>query len=490
MKIDTQILDTHQAKINVTVETDQFESAKQRAAKQLSKKYKIAGFRPGKAPYAVVVKHLGEGAVAEQAIEHLVDEIYPQAIKEAEINPYGPGSLEEIPEMDPPTFHFLVPLAPEVELPDYRQIRVEFETKDVTEEDIQKILDNIRESQATIEPVERAIEEGDMVYVVLSGERKGEEDPEKKQLIEERRFPLIVEKKDSDQTNEYPFPGFSRELIGLNAGDEKTIEHKFEKDYEYEDLRGVTGVYSVKVDEIKGRSLPDVTDEFAQSLGEYENVEALKDEIKNSLKEQFEADQTSEYDDKIMEQLVDGSTIKYPPQMLEDEINDFIHDLEHKLANQGLNIDSYLTSRSITMEELREEVKESAESRMKRGLILMEIANAEEIQISPEEIDSRVRNTLDEVTKYYSEKEAKRLGSGENLQNLINRIASDEIINNTLQRIRDIAMGKEIEKETVEEEVEEESETAEVAESKTPEPDVEIEAQVEAEQEEQTEETE
>lgn len=488
MKIDTEILETHQAKLHVTVEPDQFESAKQRAAKQLSKKYKIAGFRPGKAPYAVVVKHLGEGAITEQAIEHLIDEIYPKAIEESNISPYGPGSLEEIPEMDPPTFEFLVPLAPEVELPAYREMRVEFESKEVTEEDIQKILDNIRESQATIEPVDRAIKEGDMVYIVLNGERKDEEDEEKKKLVEERRYPLIIEKKDSDTTSEYPFPGFSRKLIGLKAGDEKAIEHKFKKDYEFEDLQGVTGVYTAKIEEVKGRTLPEVTDEFAKSLGEYETVDALLEEIKNSLTEQFEADQTEAYDDKIMEELLEGTKIKYPPQMLEDEINDFIHGLEHQLENQGLNMDVYLTSRSMTFEELREEVKDSAESRMKRSLILMEIANVENIQISAKEIDTRVRNTLDEVTKYYSEQEAKRLGSGENLQNLINRIATDEVINHTLERIRDIAMGKEIKEDSVEEEApEEELETSRVVEGAgietTPEPAAEVEETVEVEEE-------
>jgi trigger factor len=490
LKIDTEILESHQAKLNVVVDSEKFENAKRRAAKQLSKKYKIAGFRPGKAPYAVVVKHLGDGAIAEQAIEHLIDEIYPQAIKDAEIDPYGPGSLEEMPELDPPTFQFLVPLAPEVSLSDYKELRVEFETKEVQEEDIQKVLDNIRESQATIEPVERAIEEGDMVYVVLNGERKGEDDPEKKPLLEERRYPLIIEKEDSDQSTEYPFEGFSRKLIGLNAGDENTLEHKFSDDYEFEDLQGVTAVYNVKIEEVKGRSLPEITDEFAQSLGEYENAEALLEEIKNSLTEQFESDQTTAYDDKVMEQLVEGAEIKYPPQMLENEINDFIHDLEHQLASQGLDIDLYLKSRSITMEELREEVSENAESRMKRGLILMEIANAEEIKVSPEEIDSRVRNTLDEVTKYYSEQEAKRLGSGENLQNLINRIASDEIINRTLQRIRDIAMGKELEEDEAEDSIEEEIEPAEVEEEIAVEEPAEVEAAAEVEEETKQEEAE
>ena len=183
-------------------------------------------------------------------------------------------------------------------------------------------------------------------------------------------------------------------------------------------------------------------DAFAKSVGNYETVAALHEEIKQTLTEQFESEQLSEYDSQIIDLLIEKSNIKYPPQMLEDEIDDFIHDLEHQLSHQGLTIDLYLKSRSIEMEGLREEVKENAESRMKRGLILMEVANDAKITIPTEEINERVQKTIQEVAAYYSEEEANRLGSGANLENLRSRIATDEIISRTLKKLRDIAMGK------------------------------------------------
>lgn len=441
MNINTEFLDTHEAKLTVVVDPENLEGAKRRAARQLAKKYKIPGFRPGKAPFAVVQKHLGEGAITEQAIGNLIDEVYPKAIEEANINPYGPGSLEEMSSMDPLTFEFKVPLVPEVELSEYQDIRIEFESKEVQDENIQEVINNLRESQATIEAVERPIEEGDMVYITLSGEKKGEEDPEKKVLLEDRRYPVIIEKEDAKQESEYPFPGFSRKLIGLSVGDKKSFQNTFKKDYEFEELQGVTGIYKVSVEEVKGRSLPEVNDDFAKSVGNYETVEALETEIRQTLAEQFESEQLSEYDSQIIDTLVENSKIKYPPQMLEDEIDDFIHDLEHQLAQQGLNIDLYLKSRSLEMSELRDEVRERAEARMKRGLILMEVANAEQISIPPEEIAERVQKTIQEVAAYYSEEEANRLGSGANLQNLRSRIATDEIISRTLKKLRNIAMG-------------------------------------------------
>ncbi|MEJ2757678.1 MAG: trigger factor [Anaerolineales bacterium] len=465
MKLDTEFLDTHEAKLTVTVETDQFEGAKRKAAKQLAKKYKIPGFRPGKAPYAVIVKHLGEGSITEQAISNLIDEIYPKAIEEAEVSPYGPGSLEEMASLEPPTFEFKVPLAPEIELPEYKDLRVEFNSKEVTDENIQEVIENLRDSQATIADVDRPVEEGDMVYIVLSGTRKGEKDPEKKELIEERRYPVIVEKKDADQESEYPFPGFSRKLIGLSIGDKKTFQHTFKDDYEFEDLRGVTGMYKVSVEEIKGRSLPVVDDDFAKSVGNYETLEDLKSDIQKTLIEQFESEQISSYESEVMDKLVANAAIKYPPQMLEDEIDDFIHDLEHQLSHQGLNIDLYLKSRNLEMADLRDEVKEQAENRMKRGLILMEVANLENITIPNEEIDQRVERTIQEVAAYYTQEEANRLGSGANLESLRNRIATDEVISRTLKLLRETAMGITQEEESTAEEpeIEADSDTSQEA---------------------------
>ncbi len=458
MNTNTEILDSHEAKLTVTVEPEKFDTAKKQAARQLSKKHKIPGFRPGKAPFAVVVKHLGEGAVNEHAIGNLIDELYPIAIQEAEIDPYGPGSLDDMPALDPPTFEFRVPLAPVVTLGEYREIRIDFESRPVTDEDIQKVIDNLRESQATVEPVERAAEEGDMVYITLSGTRKGEEDPETKVLLEERRYPVIIEKADADEASEYPFPGFSRKLIGLKAGDSKSIQYTFKDDAELEDLRGVTGIYKVAVEEIKGRKLPEITDEFAKSVGNFENVDALLAEIRNTLTEQYEAEQISEHENKVLDEILSGSEIKYPPQMLEDEIDDFIHDLEHQLSQQGLTIDLYLKSRGVDLPALRDEVRERAENRMKRGLIIMEVANQESIIAPTEEIDRRLQATLREVAMYYSEEDAQTLSTGTNLANLRNRIATDEIIKGTIQRLRNLAMG--IQEEEEEEENPKTQETA------------------------------
>jgi len=307
LKIETQPQDNHELKMTVEVETEVLETAKRKAAKKIAKKVKIPGFRPGKAPYNRVLSFAGEAAVLDDAFNILIEEIYPQVLEQEDIKPYGPGSLENVVSMDPPVFEFKVPLAPEVTLGDYRSVRVDFENKEVQEEDIQSVLDNLLEQQATIEESDQPAKEGDMVYVVLSGDRK-EPDEEKGMLIEERRFPVLIEKKDADESNEWPFPGFSRKLLATNVGDEKTLEYSFPEDYQFKDLQNIEAVYQIKVDEIKGRILPELNDEFAKLVGEFETVEELTNTIKENIQQRYDEENRVEFETKIIEEILKDSS--------------------------------------------------------------------------------------------------------------------------------------------------------------------------------------
>ncbi|MCK4898867.1 MAG: trigger factor family protein, partial [Anaerolineales bacterium] len=196
MNIDSVPLEDHQVKITVEVDPDSFESSKRRAARKLSKRAKIPGFRPGKAPYPVIVRHIGESVILEEAVEITIDEIYPKVIEEAEIEPYGPGTLEGIPEMDPPTFEFIVPLRATVELGDYQSIRFPYELEDITDNDVDDVINNLREQQAVIEPVERSAQEGDLVTVRVNALRTQIEEDEDPKLIDNRSIPIVIEAED------------------------------------------------------------------------------------------------------------------------------------------------------------------------------------------------------------------------------------------------------------------------------------------------------
>jgi trigger factor len=443
LKIDQKPLEDHQIHLTVEVDSDRLQDARRRAARQIAKRVKVPGFRPGKAPYNVIEKQVGPEAIEDEAMDIVLDDVYPQVIEETGIKPWGPGTLEKVnEEVEPRVFEFRVPLSPVVTLGDYQKVRIKAKTKKVTQADIDKVLENLRSQQATLEPVERAAQEGDMVTAMVSGERDEADENGHTTILPERSYPIVIEKADSDtENNEWPFPGFSRKLLGMKAGDEKTFKHKYAKDSEFEELQGASATFKVQVEGIKDRVLPELTDEFAQSMGDYETMDALLEEIKTSLEDNFASEQQDEYENAIVDKLLEDAEIKYAPQMLKHEIDHYIEDLGPQLARQGMDIDSYLKSREMDMDALRDEVLPNVEARLKRSLLLMQVAEVEEIQLKNAELEMLVQERIGEIQRMLSEQDAQRVLSGENLQGLINRTMSQEIVRRTLERLRAIASG-------------------------------------------------
>ena len=437
MKIETQFLEDHQAKLTVEVEPDQMEEMKRRAANKLSRRVKIPGFRPGKAPYPVIQRTVGEAAIVEEALDLLVEDIYPKVIKEAKIEPYGPGKLENVASMEPVTLVFVIPLDAEVTLGDYRSMRKPYEPKPVTDQDVADAIKELQERQALVEPVERAAQEGDVVTVRLSGERK--EDEENKVLLSERSIPVIIRSADKD---EWLFAGFSKNFIGLMAGAEGSVEHTFPADSEHEELQGVTAEFRYAIENVKSRTLPDLDEAFAKSLGDFETVEALRDNVRTALEVQSKAAYNETYDNEIIEETIESSQFIYPPQMLDTEIDQAIKDLENRLNQQSLDMDIYLKSRNKDLDGLREELIPSAEKRLKRGLVLFELGKVEDIQIKQEELEAEAINTFEYLQRSLPERDARRLTNRNIRDNVLNNVMVDMMTRKTIERLRDIFSGK------------------------------------------------
>jgi trigger factor len=436
LKIETQFLEDHQAKLIVEVEPEQMEEMKRRAALKLSRRVKIPGFRPGKAPYPVIVRTIGDATIIEEALEILVEDIYPKVIKEAEIEPYGPGKLEKVASMEPLTLEFVVPLDARVTLGDYRSMRKSYEPKPVTDQDVEDSIKELQERQALVEPVDRAAEEGDVVTVRLSGERK--DDADNKVLFAERSVPVIIRSGDKD---EWLFNGFSKNFIGLLAGAEGIIEHTFPADSEHDELQGVPAEFHYTVENVKSRTLPQVDDEFAKSLGDFETVEALRENVRTALEAQAKAAYNETYDNEIIDQTIESTQFQYPPQMLDNEIDQAIKDLENRLNQQGLDIDIYLKSRNKDMEGLREELKPVAEKRLKRALVLFELGKLEDIQIKQEELETEAVNTFDYLQRSLPERDARRLTNRNIRDNVLSNVMVDMMTRKTVERLRDIFSG-------------------------------------------------
>lgn len=454
LKIESQSRDDHQVKLVVEFENEIFEAAKHQAARKLAGRIKIPGFRPGKAPYAIVLRQVGEPALAEEAIEIIIKEQYPKIIEESGIHPYSFGQLENIQKTDPLTLEFAVPLDPEVKLGDYSSMHRPYEPKPVGEDEIEEVLDNLRDRHAVLEPVDRTAGEGDVVTVNLAGERLNPDEGQDATLIPKNSYQFLVRPTAKPNEDEWPFPGFSSYLIGMAAGDETNITHIFPEDYLYESLRDATARYSLKVEDVKSRQVPELDDDFAKTIGEYVDLAALISDIRQGLEQQATQDYNDQYDEAVFEELIAQSTIKYPPQMLELEQNNIIDNLKHRLEQQGTDFDLYLKTRNLDLDGLKEEARPVAEKRIERSLILLEISRLENIQVSEEELQTETVHMLQSLNQSLSPEEARRLTDKRIMDNLVGNVMLDLLQKQSLERLRGIVSGSYHPEETVEPAVE------------------------------------
>ena len=384
MNLEKSILDDHQARVVVEVSPDRVQAARQRAARKLASRGKIPGFRPGKAPYDVIVRYYGEAAVYDQAVDLLVDEVYPEMLKEAGLEPAAAGSLEKVEGDESPKFTFKVPLSPEVTLGDYHSLRLPYEFQEPGPERLEEALTELRQAYATTETVEREAAEGDYLIVDIRSEH-----------TELARTDLPVMIRPGEQADEAPFSGFSRALIGMKAGDARTLHHDFPADTALASLAGKSVDLEVTVKTVRSVTLPPLDDGFGKVVGKYETLDALKE----ALAKEIEARARSEYEDDYYARLVDAlrkdATIKYASQTLEHEAEHVVKDMGRRLAQQGLDLETYYKMRNTDAAKfLEDEAKPVASRRLERSLILDEVARREKIEVDNEALDEEFNSTL------------------------------------------------------------------------------------------------
>ena len=445
MKIEKELLDDHQVQLTVEVEADVMEANKRRAARQIAKRGKIPGFRPGKAPYDVIVRNYGEAAIVEQAIDILVDEIYPKVLEEAEIKPAAAGSLENIEELDPPKLIFKVPLAPEINLGDYRSIRLKYKFSPPGKKELDNALKEMQQMYATTKTVERAAEMGDYVLVDVKGERaKPKDEEDRSAALSRNGYALVV--REEAQDDEWPYPGFSKELVGMNPNESKTVKHKYPKDDPDESLQGETVNFEVTLKTVRAMILPELDDEFAKTTGQYETL----DELEEALKKELEFRAQNEYDDEYYVELIDkikaGATIKYPPQVVEHEAEHVLEDMQNRLAQQGLELETYFKMQQTTQEKfMEEEARPVAIKRLERSLIMDQLAREEKIEVNDEDLQNEFGQTMTEM-QYQGLDFNKVKGGRQGQQKVAEAIAMQSanrlMTRRVLERIKAIATGE------------------------------------------------
>jgi len=467
LNIETQINENHQAVIKVAVPKEKLERKKRQAARKLSRNISIPGFRPGKAPYHMVARYVGEAKIVEEAIDALLDEIYPQAIEESGIEPFGPGRVETLSLEGDPKFEFLVPLTPEVQLGDYRSIRKPFELPGIDDDQVNQFIQSIRERHADREPADRPAAIGDLVEVHIVAEFVEDEDDEqadgdeKKYLDDE--LPFIIR---DPQHDHWPFDGFTQHLIGLKKGDEKTLTYTYPPDHEIEKLQGKTVTFELAVIQVYSLNLPEMDNALAKEIAGVDTVDEMQKSIREYLELESETSYKDEYLDEIVDEILQTAEVKYPPDIVEEEIELLIERLKARLASQGLDFDTYLKTREIDEEEVKEEFRPLAEDRVKRSLVLLEIAAQEKIEVDPERVRQEVDETLQSLNARFPAEELRRYMNDDRLRGLVMNTYNNIMIENTLARLLEIATGEQEAKETAMET--EETEEAEETTSEQP----------------------
>ena len=405
----------------------------ERSYRRVVSRLNIPGFRRGRAPRHIVESMMGRTALLQEALEFMVPETLDKVLQDEEVSAFGEPSIE-VTELEPVSFTATVPLEPTVDLAGYREIRVETEPVEVTDEEVDGVLDRVREEQAVWEPVERAAEYGDRLNLNVLG------------MMDEE---TVVEDEDVEyipnEENVLPFPGFAPNLVGLSEDDEGEFTVTVPEDYPREQYAGKDIQFTVSVLSVKEKSLPELDDEFAKSVGDgFDDLEALRSSIRESLTSQAENAARNDLEQKSLEALCDVAVVNASPLLYERELEAMQADRERMLRQQGLDLPTYLRFMGKSADEFLDEMRPNAERRLVSALVMRKLAEVEEIEISDEDIQSETDRLLD-LSSGDEEQDESNLNS---LREFLGSESTRDNIRSTLhsrrvmERLTDIAQGK------------------------------------------------
>jgi len=383
VNVTTETRDNRQLLLTIEVPQDRVDAALAQAARRLSQKYKIPGFRPGKAPRDVVERMVGKQALLEEVVDDLGPKVYKEALDTHNIEPYGMGEMEDF-SLEPMVFKMVVPLAPMVELGDYKSLRVPSIAPAVDEHEVEHQLEHIRDNNAIVGPVgDDAVAEANMIATVdIEGTVDGESFISRQENATINLYPPL----DRDEE----MLDFSAPIIGMKSGEDRTFTLPVPDTERYEQFRGKTAEFQVHLHRLQKRELPALDDALAQTVGDYETIDALKDEIRSELLSAAKRQTEDQYSDECIGALVKQATIEFAPQMIKSEVEELVERTERRIKQQKMTMQDYLEALGKTDEQYREELKPTAEIRLKRGLALSELVKRENLSVSDEEVEQQI----------------------------------------------------------------------------------------------------
>ncbi|MFW6377996.1 MAG: trigger factor [Bacillota bacterium] len=388
MEVKQERLEDNKVRLDVEVDIDEVNQALEQAYKKVRKEVSLPGFRKGKVPRKVLEANYGKEVLHKDALDILIPANYQKALEEAEIEPISEPEFEDfyIAEDEPATFTAVVEVKPEVELGDYTGYDVEREEVEVTEEDIMAILNRQQEEQSQLVSVDRdEVQEGDHVIIDFEG------------FVDGEAFPGGSAEEFTLEIGSGQFiPGFEEQLIGKEVSDEPyEIEVTFPEEYQAEDLAGQDAVFEVTLKEIKVKELPELDDEFAKDVSDFDTLAEYKEDIENRLKEQKENQSKRNLENEIIEKVAEAAEVEVSEQLIENELDQMMQQMAQNLQQQGIDMEDYFKYMGSSQEEWRAENREQAADRAKNNLVLEAIAEKEEIEVTDEEIEDKLKEIAD-----------------------------------------------------------------------------------------------
>jgi len=376
---------------NIELGAEEFEKAVQNAYLKNRNKFNIPGFRKGKAPRKIIELNYGDGVFYDEALNSILPKAYEEAIERFKFEPVDNPEIdiESIEKGKPVIISVEVTVKPEVKLGDYKNIEVEKVEYNVTEEDVERELKTVQEMNARIiDASDRETKEGDILIIDYKGFVDGEQfegGTAEKQRLEIGSKTFI--------------PGFEEQLIGKKKGDAVKINVTFPEDYFEENLKGKEATFEVVIHEVKEKQLPELDDEFAKDVSEFDTLEEYKNHIKEELEKNAKNREKIEFENKVIEKVVDSSEVDIPEVMIEHQIEHEIEEFNYRLKMQGLDLEKYLQLTGSKLEDLKEQLKPIAEKRVKTELVFEAIGKAENIVATDEDIDLE----LEKIAKEYKQ---------------------------------------------------------------------------------------
>lgn len=454
MNIQTELLENSIARMTVQITPQLLEDAQKRAAVELSKKIRIPGFRPGKAPYNLVAKTLGGAAILEEAVDMLINEVYPKALMQTDLEPYDAGTVEGF-DVETLTFKFLLPVQPTVDLGDYLNLNVEEDEREpITDEKLDDMLQQLRQERAKSEPVEGEIAEGMTVTVTIHSEfADGEErpeaqdaradDPQELQEEQEEATPSFYKGDSFIHQHGYKVTlngkddsillGFAEKLAGYKVGDTVTFEMVLPEGDRFKGVAGRTVKFDVEIEEVNQETLPELNDDFAAELTKNEarplTLEELRARILRNMSERAEMDAMNAYAERVLTAIAEQGKLSYPEKMLDERAQEAYRNYAQRMRANGISMDIYFQITGMTRENLLEQMRDDARRPLEHSLIVSEMVERHDLRLEMSEVDAEIEVMLsDVVDDDERERIRQELTSSRGRQDVANQVFNRKVL--------------------------------------------------------------